>query len=74
MDSKTASPPSNPLTLNRQMIAKQDPRLMLTGMAKLAHESSSFVNNKELQRVKMKGGTQGLLDAFATPRASRHQG
>jgi hypothetical protein len=53
------------------MIAKQNPRLMLTGMAKLAHESSTFVNHKELQRVKKKGSTQGLLDAFATPRTSR---
>jgi hypothetical protein len=40
-------------------------------MAKLAHESSTFVNTKELQRVKKKASTQGILDAFATPRTSR---
>jgi hypothetical protein len=40
-------------------------------MAKMAHESTSFVNIKELQRVKKAASTQGLLDAFATPRTSK---
>jgi hypothetical protein len=52
------------------MNAKKNPRLVLTGTCKLADEPSTFVNHKELQRLKKKRSTQGLLDAFATPRAT----